>query len=592
MSGPSVAPAVRAWRVMRGLAFVAMAMAAVALLSASAARGERYANGNVEIVELPRMVPTSRVDGGNVQIWQGYIELRYVVRNLSGGQTFVVELATEPALVRRSVRLAPQQEMKVSLLLPVQHLLYSEQVIVSVDGRRQGPPLSVHGRYRENDKRQRLVLLSQGNKGISASSVGWSTDKAAVSEMTCRQWSSNYLAYVCFNAVVITEREQSEMTADILLALRRYAEAGGEVVVIIDKPEANRVGRGINAILIDGARKDTPVIYRVGLGSVYSDERNNDSSLFPGFGVDPRSAVDTEYLFSSYDGDLVLGMTAIPAKGLLVMVVLFGLVVGPLNFFVLAKRRRRVWIWWTVPAISLVASGMIFGYAMLSEGVTGRSRCVALTVLDENVGRASTVGYLSYYCPLTPGPLDFSYDTEVTLLGFDPARYGYYRYDDDERAGVIDFTRSQRFIGWLPARTARGFQVRKNEDRRERLPVRRMADGNVAVVNGLGVTISKLSLTDADGKSYVGENLIEGQEQVLRPLSQEEAGRRKELPSTASLLGKWPGCLSDFLRLHVAPPGAYVALVERTPFVEVPVGGMREDGSYGLVYGISKREAE
>ena len=67
-----------------------------------------------------------------------------------------------------------------------------------------------------------------------------------------------------------------------------------------------------------------------------------------------------------------------------------------------------------MPAISLLTCLAVFCYALFSEGWTGHGKTASLTLLDERCHRATTIGYLSYYCPLTPSAgLQFGVDTDV-----------------------------------------------------------------------------------------------------------------------------------------------------------------------------------
>ena len=147
-----------------------------------------------------------------------------------------------------------------------------------------------------------------------------------------------------------------------------------------------------------------------------------------------------------------------------------------------------MWLWWNVPAVSLATCLAVFAYSLFSEGISGRGRTALITLLDENTHRATTLGYASYYCPLTPSDgLHFSYDTEVVQLHSSEA--GGPRFSGG-RPKTMDWTNDQHLdSGWVVARVPACFAVRKSETRRERLAVHKAADGTVKVVNGLGVEI-------------------------------------------------------------------------------------------------------
>src|SRR5262245_65048865 len=92
---------------------------------------------------------------------------------------------------------------------------------------------------------------------------------------------------------------------------------------------------------------------------------------------------------------------------------------------------------------------------MLAEGWQASVRAEAMTILDENARRATTVGLTAFYSPLTPSDgLRLSYDTEITPQL--PGRGGYYAF---ARSGVtggaartINWTEDQHLdVGWVRA---------------------------------------------------------------------------------------------------------------------------------------------
>ena len=159
---------------------------------------------------------------------------------------------------------------------------------------------------------------------------------------------------------------------------------------------------------------------------------------------------------------------SVPVRGLLVLVICFAIGIGPVNVWLLSRRQKRMWLWWNVPAVSLATCLTVFGYSLISEGISGRGRTALITLLDENTHRATTMGYVSYYCPMTPSDgLHFSYDTEVVQLHSSAAVGIRHR---GGRAKTIDWTNDQHLdSGWVVARVPACFAIRKSETRRERL---------------------------------------------------------------------------------------------------------------------------
>src|SRR5690606_9946427 len=131
----------------------------------------------------------------------------------------------------------------------------------------------------------------------------------------------------------------------------------------------------------------------------------------------------------------------------------------------------------TTPAIAALFSVGVFGYAVVAEGWDAHARTEALTLLDQTSRRATTLGWIAFYSPLTPsGGARFSNATELAPQ--------VSSWDDEGRAYDLDSTNDQHLAaGWIAARVPAHFQLRKSERRRERLAVSRDGQGRLVVVN-------------------------------------------------------------------------------------------------------------
>lgn len=264
----------------------------------------------------------------------------------------------------------------------------------------------------------------------------------------------------------------------------------------------------------------------------------------------------------------------IPVRGLFVLMVVFVILIGPVNLTLLARWKKRLWLLWTVPAISAVTVLLVYGYMLVAEGWSRHQRTELLTIKDERSGRATTIGWTSYYSPITPGDgLRFRPDTELTLEGEfddqDERRYGGRRRGS--RSCTLEWGQDQHLQrGWLRARLPAHFLVRKNEARQERVLIRDNKDGTFTATNALGgtATITRLRFADAEGRLHVGESIPPGGQQTLTNTgtSIEKASRLwRQL-----FVGDW---LEGMRQLRSEPEyyllkRTYLAEIEDTPFLE------------------------
>jgi hypothetical protein len=140
-------------------------------------------------------------------------------------------------------------------------------------------------------------------------------------------------------------------------ATHTWLRAGGRVVV--DEDEVARLGLDLGAPLPDGDR----VYYRVGSGSVVAvdDVTGLDSAewsevILPGpMQLSPRDAWQSPDL-QMMGAATNAGDQRVPRlPWLLGAVVLYALLIGPVNFLVLRRLGRRELAWLTIPALSVLA---------------------------------------------------------------------------------------------------------------------------------------------------------------------------------------------------------------------------------------------
>ncbi|MGH9938495.1 MAG: hypothetical protein ACREAM_19815, partial [Blastocatellia bacterium] len=285
----------------------------------------------------------------------------------------------------------------------------------------------------------------------------------------------------------------------------------------------------------------------------------------------------------------VVERIGIPVRGLFVLMLAFVVVIGPVNLIWLARRRKKIWMLWTVPAIALVTCIAVTGFVLFGEGVSATSRVEAFTILDESSHRATTIGWTAFYSPITPGEgLHFSSDAELS-----PVLPDAWRYRGAGGNRTIDFSNDQHLdSGWITARVPAYFKFRKSETRRERLTIRQSGNDSISVVNGLGADIRELWSADLNGRIYSAKEIRAGAETKLSltnfRLVENDAGLR-DVVTDSGWLGKLKA-VEQNPQQYLAP-GCYLAVFDASPFVEEGLKDVKTRKARTLVYGVSA-EAE
>ena len=343
-------------------------------------------------------------------------------------------------------------------------------------------------------------------------------------------WSTSWLGFSCYDGVVVTGNDILMMPPDVQSALWHYVECGGALLVLGGRelPESWKLEESLKSkVPTDSAEI---AVYDVGFGQcIVSPEMDAKGlgrdqwrviveswrqTVLPWQWEDRIEASNTIF-------PVVINL-GIPVRGLFFLMLLFAVAIGPVNLIVLSRKKKRIWMLWTTPVISVITCLAVFTYATLAEGWNRHARTEGLTILDERVHRATTIGWTAFYSALTPSDgLRFGYGTELTPLAHSMTT---------NLARTVDWTHGQHLAsGWLTARVPAHFMVRKSETRRERVTVRRGADAGLKIVNGLGADISQFWLADKDGTIYSASNIPAGVEAALMPFEKGSIGGPDEI---------------------------------------------------------------
>ncbi len=264
------------------------------------------------------------------------------------------------------------------------------------------------------------------------------------------------------------------------------------------------------------------------------------------------------------------GVSGVPTRAYLSILIVFSLLIGPVNYWFLQRRRRQVLFVLTAPLVSAVFIVLLGGYVLAIEGFRVSARAETFTMLDQSRRQAVTRASMSLYAAgMTPGGgLNYPRDVAVYAIGPD----GSGNRDSE----VLDLTDTQRFAsGVIHARAPANVEAISFRAARERVNFTRNAAG-FAVVNGLGVPIQRLRYRSGGTTYVLSAPLPAGGTATLKP---GPADSGAFVPSDLPLSSRF---------LHLAdyqPEGSYLAVLERSPFWESGVRGFVEVGSFHLVLG-------
>jgi hypothetical protein len=283
-------------------------------------------------------------------------------------------------------------------------------------------------------------------------------------------------------------------------------------------------------------------------------------------------------------------------RGLFALMVLFTILIGPVNLMWLTRQNRRIWMLWTVPVVSFITCLAVFGYMVVGEGWQGHTRLTSFTLLDEVEKRATTLGRTAFYSPLTPSDgLRFSAETEMHPVS--AATVHGQEHSAFNSNCAVDWSEGQHLTqGWVSARVPSHFMLRRSETRREGVKVYR--EGNALVlINRLGADIRSITVADETGQLHEGTEIAAGEKATLTP----GKGTLKTQPNAWRVniysSGNWVTAIRNVAKhpQEFLIPRSYLAELKSSPFLEQGLRGAQEyqakpgkddDSSPALVLGL------
>lgn len=308
---------------------------------------------------------------------------------------------------------------------------------------------------------------------------------------------------------------------------------------------------------------------------------------------------------------LIPSVRGVPVGVILVLITVFAVVIGPLNYLYLWRKSRLYLLVLTIPAIALGTSIALFAYSAFAHGFGVRSRVRSLTVLDQRAKTSVTSARVALYAGLAPSDgLRFSPETAVFPV-WSPTGGGF-------KQATVDWTEQQHFAsGWLESRTRTQFLLCSLRDQRGRLEITGDEHAPQAA-NGLEWNVSAVVVSTHDGRLWYAHDLAAGETASLASLTTAHRGEfarllsrnAPELPERLTRSGSSPFSPLSAYNVDIAhqfqygmleknlawlgqirsagftmPPDSYAAILADDPGVDVGLEQTAEEASVHVLVG-------
>lgn len=235
---------------------------------------------------------------------------------------------------------------------------------------------------------------------------------------------TNHLAYSSLQAVMldVSAGLPDREAVDAVLA---YVRLGGSLFLFGDVQSGRiQVNPQLAACLEERFLRDHPKItsgsgiscYRAGAGLIFvahgtSGLPVSDKSMRTIREIIEATPTFVPGPFSRHFPILSIpGVGSLPYYFFVAILVLFAVVIGPVNFALVRKSGKPYMLLLTIPAISIVATLLLVSYGVFSQGIDTKSASVSLTYLDQRFERIDVIENRSLFVGLgtedglLPGP--------------------------------------------------------------------------------------------------------------------------------------------------------------------------------------------
>ncbi len=377
-------------------------------------------------------------------------------------------------------------------------------------------------------------------------------------------------AYTSLDCVVVDAR--TRLDVNVLEPVLTYARLGGTLAFLgADAERAAYATAGV-AEWIEPRFRDASIgpvaaqIYTIGHGRLVVGQ--DDSFL----GTDDRNALratlenhanhtpDPDHLRRYQRSLPVPGVRELPYRSFIIVLILFAILIGPVNFFIVKSTGRPGWLLITIPLLAFIASVGILSYGILYQGIDLKQASETFTLLDQRAHRADTVAVRSFFAGISP--------TDALRPGPGTATLPVRTRSRGNALFLMSFEPSPALRGeFLPVRRETTQVVLSERAARGRLTFRAEGDAFVAQ-NAFEAPVERLCFRDVDGVYYtwnLASDVEDELEDAVDPGAEMRLERIDAHPELAEFLPR-PLDARDLGWALGMPRRSYVAILSTNPF--------------------------
>lgn len=479
-----------------------------------------------------------------------------------------------------SLSCAPGKQKNIEFLVPLVTAIHANSPLaleVNINGR---PPLTSTFEKMESDHSQSWpgILMSEAlhtpNAGPldSAASSGsryGSPDFAG--KFIPLNLSDDWRAYSGYDIIMLTSTDWKSISPGAKTAILKWNRLGGRIIIYSVNPSVSLASLGLEG------HENSPKKITRSWGSIELLRLPKSSLLKPAPTVSlvkrsllqPKGQVFGNELATNWPLQNLFGERSFNPVFFILILIAFGIIVGPVNLFVFAKSGQRHRLFITTPIISLAASALLLIIIIFQDGFGGKGHRLALIevqpeeniayIQQQQIARSGVLFKTSFktknHAIVSPAALDESRWARITPDN----EGGESRY----RISIEDKNTHSLSGDWFKSRSEYGHLITSIQSTRGRLELL-SPNGPPTITSTFDFPLKKIYYLDSNGGIWQSTGSLDsGRKVQLSPGADNDFDQM--LKTQTALLNKDS---QNRLKLTSQRPGHFIALAEEGPFIE------------------------
>ncbi len=387
---------------------------------------------------------------------------------------------------------------------------------------------------------------------------------------------NDWRAYIAYDSLVCTDKEWISMEKSVNNAILEWNRLGGKLLILRLNQAATFKTMGISDNPSDATKLSIPRSF--GLAKISNIAQLNSADIpniiqaslkEPQANQPKAKSILKDYDSGAWSLQKSMGKLSFNPFFLILILLAFGILVGPVNLFVFAKSGQRHKLFITTPIIAIGASLILIALIIFQDGFGGRGKRIQLIEVRADNGENKAYvkqEQIARTGVILGGSFETSSPTAISPVPLIPNRFA--RVTKENQGGNANYIANHGKNGlkasgdWFQSRSEHGHYLESVISTRGRITLKGSSESpilNSSFSHGLDTVL----YCDTDGQFWKTETLGSGKSESLTLLSTKDAS--SFVSEEAKKLSK---SLANQLNTLYLRKGHFVAFTKDAPGID------------------------